>query len=342
MAKSIAQTGTKPSAWIVTPSDKGRKSIKSGKVFLEDKEEFEIEIFNPLTVSVLADIKLNGQSISKTGLVVKPGQRVYLDCFIDDKKKFIFSTYQIDGSEESLDATQNNGLLEVFFYKEDIITLDNWKNKMDKVIIERYYPVYYPNTYPTYPWNNIYCGGSFGTGTTNLTNGIIDPVYYPNTYPTYPWNNIYCGGSFGTGTTNLTNGIIGTTTTTTNAYYSSNNNVNCSYTSNVDLSNSNMTSINSIETGRVEKGEVSKQKFTEIEMDFEKNYISSTIIQILPESRKPVEIKEIKNKINAKDILMRESDEVITLIKKLADLHSSGILTDEEFSEKKTELLSKI
>jgi len=307
MAKSIAQTGTKPSAWIVTPSDKGRKSIKSGKVFLEDKEEFEIEIFNPLTVSVLADIKLNGQSISKTGLVVKPGQRVYLDCFIDDKKKFIFSTYQIDGSEESLDATQNNGLLEVFFYKEDIITLDNWKNKMDKVIIERYYPVYYPNTYPTYPWNNIYCGGSFGTGTTNLTNGII-----------------------------------GTTTTTTNAYYSSNNNVNCSYTSNVDLSNSNMTSINSIETGRVEKGEVSKQKFTEIEMDFEKNYISSTIIQILPESRKPVEIKEIKNKINAKDILMRESDEVITLIKKLADLHSSGILTDEEFSEKKTELLSKI
>lgn len=305
MAKSIAQMSTKPSAWIVTPNDKGRKSIKSGKVFLEDKEEFEIELFNPLTVSVLSDIKLNGQSISKTGLVLKPGQRVYLDCFIDDKKKFIFSTYEIDGGQESLDATQNNGLLEVFFYKEDVITLDNWRSRFDRVIVEKYYPVYYPNTYP---WNNIYCGGSFGTG----------------------------------GTTTLTNGIIGTTTTTINAYYPSNSNVNCSYTSNVDLSNSNMTSINSIETGRVEKGEVSKQKFTEIEMDFEKNYISSTIIQILPESRKPVETKEIKNKINAKDILIRESDEVITLIKKLADLHSAGILTDEEFSNKKTELLSKI
>ena len=57
MAKQIAQTGTKPSAWIVTPNDKGRKSIKSGKVFLKDKEEFEIELFNPLTVSVLDDIK---------------------------------------------------------------------------------------------------------------------------------------------------------------------------------------------------------------------------------------------------------------------------------------------
>jgi hypothetical protein len=140
MAKSIAQTKTKPSAWIVTPNDKGRKSIKSGKVFLEDKEEFEIELFNPLTVSVLADIKLNGQSISKTGLVVKPGQRVYLDCFIDDKKKFVFSTYEIDGGLESLDATQNNGLLEVFFYKEDVITLDNWQTKFGRIIVEKYYP----------------------------------------------------------------------------------------------------------------------------------------------------------------------------------------------------------
>ena len=310
MAKSIAQMSTKPSAWIVTPNDKGRKSIKSGKVFLEDKEEFEIELFNPLTVSVLSDIKLNGQSISKTGLVVKPGQRVYLDCFIDDKKKFIFSTYQIDGSGESLDATQNNGLLEVFFYKEDVITLDNWQRKFDRIIVEKYYPVYYPNTYPTYPWNNIYCGGSFGTGTTNLTNGIIG------------------------------------TTTTTNAYYSSNNAVNCSYTSNVELSNlnigNNMTNISSLETGRVEKGEESKQKFTEVEMDFEKNYISSTIIQILPESRKPAEVKEVFNKKTGEVKFKKESNDVIELIKKLSDLHSAGILTDEEFSNKKTELLSKI
>jgi hypothetical protein len=311
MAKQIAQTNTKPSAWIVSSNDRGRKSIKNGKVFLTDGDEFEIELFNPLTVSVLADIKLNGQSISKTGLVVKPGQRVYLDCFIDDKKKFKFSTYEIENSGESLDATQNNGLLEVFFYKEDVITLDNWQRKFDRIIIEKYYP------YNPYPWHNPY---TVWYGTTNPYNTLI--------------------------TTNGS-GIIGTTTTS-NAYYSSNNVVNCSYTSSVDLSNlniggsNNMTNINSIETGRVEKGKVSKQKFTEVEMDFERNYISSTIIQILPESRKPVETKEIKNKINAKDILIRESDEVITLIKKLADLHSAGILTDEEFSEKKSELLSKI
>ena len=315
MAKQIAQTNTKPSAWIVTPNDKGRKSIKSGKVFLEDKEEFEIELFNPLTVSVLTDIKLNGQSISKTGLVVKPGQRVYLDCFIDDKKKFKFSTYEIENSGEALDATQNNGLLEVFFYKEDVITLDNWQRKFDRIIVEKWYPAYYPS-YPVYPYYNR------------------PSIWYGTNLPTI-------GGSCVT--TNLNNSIVGTTTTNT---YSSNNLINCSYTSNVNVpyggTTVNNLFSNSLETGRVEKGEKSKQKFTEIEMDFEKNYISSTIIQILPESRKPVETKEIKNKINAKDILIRESDEVITLIKKLADLHSAGILTDDEFSEKKSELLSKI
>jgi hypothetical protein len=322
MAKQIAQTNTKPSAWIVTPNDKGRKSIKSGKVFLEDKEEFEIELFNPLTVSVLADIKLNGQSISKTGLVVKPGQRVYLDCFIDDKKKFKFSTYEIENSGEALDATQNNGLLEVFFYKEDVITLDNWQRKFDRIIVEKHYPVYYP-TYPSYPYYR-------------------PSIWFGTTSPTY-------GGSCVT--TNLNNGIIGTTTTS-NAYYSSNNVVNCSYTSDVNvpyggttvnnLSNSFSITPSSLETGRVEKGEKSKQKFTEVDIDFEKHYIASTIIQILPESRKPAEVKEVFNKKTGEIKFKKESDDVIELIKKLADLHSAGILTDDEFSEKKAELLSKI
>ena len=300
MAKQIASVNSKPNAWIVSPKDKGRKSIKNGKVFLNDGDEFEIELFNPLTVSVLADIKLNGQSISKTGLVIKPGQRVYLDCFIDDRKKFKFSTYEIENSSEALDATQNNGVLEVFFYKEDVISLDNWQRKFDRIIVEKHYP------YNPYPWYNPYTIYGSSGGSTFTTNG---------------------------------SNVIGTTTTS-NAYYSSNN-INCSYTSNsVNLSNlnvggSNMNTLNSIETGRVEKGEVSKQKFTEVDMDFEKHYIASTIIQILPESRKPAEVKDVKK-------VKQESDDVIELIKKLADLHSAGILTDDEFSEKKAELLSKI
>ena len=171
MAK-IANSTTKPGAWVVNSKDRGRKSIKNGKVYLTDSEEFEIELFNPLTECVLADIKLNGQSISKTGLVLKPGQRFYLDCFIDDNKKFIFSTYEVDGTLESLTAINNNGKLEVYFYKESVVSINNWKDRFNTVIIERYYP-----SYPTYPyWTTT---PYYGTGTPNIiVNNIIGYIVF--------------------------------------------------------------------------------------------------------------------------------------------------------------------
>ena len=77
-------------------------------------------------------------------------------------------------------------------------------------------------------------------------------------------------------------------------------------------------------------------------MDFDNYHISSVLLEMLPESRKPVELKMKKKSEISSDTLKREDTEVIELIKKLSDLHSAGILTDEEFSEKKKELLSKI
>lgn len=297
MAKIAKSNRVKePKAWIVSSKDRGRKSIKKGKVFLKDKESFEIELFNPLQDSVLADIKLNGKSISKSGLVLRPGQRFYLDCFIDNQKKFVFNTYEIDSNnEESVKATEKNGLLEVFFYKEEVITLDNWKSKFDRIIVEKWYPYYPYNPYPYYPSQpTIWYSNNSGTGDLKLNSSSIS------------------------------------------------NSNNTSYTSNVDLSNLNIgdsvnvMSINSMETGRVEKGEKSSQKFTEIDMDFENHYISSTIIEILPDSRKPLETKDLKRKKS------KSNGDVIELIKKLSELHESGILTDEEFNDKKSELLSKI
>lgn len=281
MTKIIA-SNFNPSAWIVSSKDRGRKSIKNGIVYLKNNYEFQIELYNPLAVSVLSDIKLNGSPISKSGLILKPGQRVYLDCFIDDKRKFIFKTYEIENSEESLNAIQNNGLLEVFFYKEDVIPI-------------------FTTTY----------------------------VSYPN-YPNYTNNCTYtnsCSTRFDT-------------FTKTSSYNSSKSIPNINYCS----------SINNIETGRVEKGDVSSQKFQEVYMNFEKYYISSTIIKILPDSQKPLDAKDIKrnqiviNKKEEEDLnnVKSKNSDILELIKKLSDLHKSGILTDEEFINKKYELLSRI
>lgn len=166
--KSIKNLASLPGAWICSPKDKGRKSIKRDNIYLKNNEEFLIELFNPLTESVLADIKLNGRSISESGLIIKPGQRVYLDCFIDDGKKFIFQTYDVDGSDVVKDSIKNNGDVQIFFYKESFSSFRNWTHYP-------YKPWGYP-TYPTYPTNPFWYGTTTSTtiiGDSNLDGGIL-------------------------------------------------------------------------------------------------------------------------------------------------------------------------
>ena len=314
----MRKTTTTPSAWVVNSKDRGRKSIKKGKVYLQDKEEFQIELFNPLQDCVLADIKLNGKSISETGLVLNPGQRFYLDCFIDDKKKFIFNTYEVEDTTEVANAIAKNGLLEVFFYKESAVTLKNWSNRLSKIVIEKHYPYYYPwgttNPYTIYYGNGIAttnCNTAIGSGSITTTTA--------NT------NNVYCSNS----AVDLTN-----LKSTNNAYYSStiqssNNSIQSSYSS-------------TIETGRVEKGSKSKQNFETVDMDFDNYYIASTIVQLLPDSRKPVETKEINRSPLQKYKFIKEQDRSIELLGKLGELYKAGILTEQEFKTRKEELLSKI
>jgi len=294
-----------PSAWVVS-SEKGRKSIKNGKVYLKDKEEFQIELFNPLKDCVLADIKLNGNTISKSGLVIRPGERFYLDCFIDDNKKFVFNTYEVEDNEMVKVAISKNGMLEVFFYKENVVSLKNWRSKFDRVIVEKYYPVHYPNYQPYwYGVPNVYCGTTTGG---------------------YYGNDTTIGGVYG--------GTLNNLTIPTNSTYTTGINIS-------DLGNMTTTnySSNTIETGRVEKGIKSNQKFEEVDMDFENFHISSIVLQLLPESVKPIETKKLKKE---KTSDKNPTEDIIGLIKKLADLNSAGILTDDEFSEKKTELLNRI
>jgi len=345
VTKTPKSAASKPSAWIVVnnqkdkskPSDRGRKSIKNGKVYLDDGQEFEIELHNPSQECVLCDIKLNGQSISKSGLVLRPGERFYLDCFIDDKKKFIFNTYEVENNEESEKAIQKNGLLEVFFYKEQVVSINNWKDRFDRVIIEKWYPVYYPvyRDWYYYPYNPTWV--TYGSGTT------LSGTSYPSTTTV---NTVLNTPSTFTSITNGTNALYSSSTLTSGDVnmYCSNTSNNVTLDSFGTLNSINVSSVNtSLETGRVEKGTSSNQKFVEIDMDFETNYLASTIIQILPSSRKPVETKEIVNeKTGEINLKLEPKDEIISLIKKLADLHSAGILTDEEFSSKKAELLSKI
>ncbi len=100
--------------------NRNRSKIYGDSVYLKDGENFEIELFNPTTARVLAKINLNGKVISKSGIILRPGERVYLERFIDTNNKFLFETYEVDKSNEALNAIIDNGMLEVYFYKESL------------------------------------------------------------------------------------------------------------------------------------------------------------------------------------------------------------------------------
>ena len=89
--------------------------------YLEKGQEFQIELYNPTQGKVLAKIKLNNNIISGGGLILRPGERVFLDRFIETNRKFLFDTYQVDGESKSArKAIELNGDLEVEFFEEYI------------------------------------------------------------------------------------------------------------------------------------------------------------------------------------------------------------------------------
>jgi Zn finger protein HypA/HybF involved in hydrogenase expression len=98
--------------------NRNRLKNYSSSFYLKDKTNFEIELFNPHPYPVLAKINMNGKPISTSGIIVNPGQRIYLERYIDSQEKFEFSTYEIDESPESQAAISLNGNIEVFFHYE--------------------------------------------------------------------------------------------------------------------------------------------------------------------------------------------------------------------------------
>jgi len=222
-----------PCAWIVDPKDRGRKKIfLNNKIYLENGSEFVIEMFNPLQDSVLTELKINGKLAASTGLILRPGERFYLDCFIDDRKKFIYKTYEIESdSKEAKKAVENNGLIEINFYKEKI--------KLKPV------PKY------RYSSKKLFSGD-------NLSRYTMPSISYLSAGTTY------------TDTLSM-----------------------------MDFAPQEMKrSLPKMEeTGRIEKGNESNQKFESIDMDFENYTLNRVSYQILPESKKPITTIEVKDEI---------------------------------------------
>jgi hypothetical protein len=149
-------------------------------IYLKDGDEFQIELFNPYQVSVLAKIYINDNLISTSGLVIRPGQRYFLDRYIDKNQKFKFNTYTVDSgtTPEVLESIKKNGSVRVEFYRESVPT--PLFPPLNQTLVKN--PIMY-NGAP-------YCGGGvIASGNSNNTIGLthfsnsgtsVNSAYYSN------------------------------------------------------------------------------------------------------------------------------------------------------------------
>lgn len=122
-SRSAEKSATVPTVHITKSKSRiKRYNSNSPKpiYYLKNGEEFQLELFNPTHDVVKAEIWLNNKLTSVAGLVLNPGERVFLDRYLDSVEKYKFVTYEVGNSSEVERAIQNNGEVDVRFYKEQI------------------------------------------------------------------------------------------------------------------------------------------------------------------------------------------------------------------------------
>jgi hypothetical protein len=157
-----------PQAFIAVNKSRIKQYNKlndSPTYYLQKGQEFQLELFNPTTGTILAKIFLNGNAISQGGLVLKPGQRIFLDRYIDVAKKFLFDTYEVSNTNEVKKAIEDNGDFKVEFYKEFVLQFK-----------PNYFGGNIGTTTITYVNNNL-TDGSYNLPVNNDTLGFYDTLY---------------------------------------------------------------------------------------------------------------------------------------------------------------------
>ena len=214
-----------PQSFVTKSKQRLKQHIDT--VYLNNGDEFEIELYNPTSNKVLAKIELNGKSIGN-GIILRPGERVFLERYMDEAKKFLFETYVVNGdNQEVKDAIANNGDVVVKFYDETTF----FNSGTSTVTIGA-----------PYPW--------FTTTGTSLN--------YPPGVRTFTTNNL--NNTFYTSTSSI-GGLASGSGTITTSNFSNTLNSTVNETS-FNYNKQKTSEVRHVETGRVEKGSDSEQSFT--------------------------------------------------------------------------------
>lgn len=302
MKQTLNQGVPTPTANLAINKSRMKVYGKNSEVptyYLNKGQEFQIELFNPTTNNILAKISLNSKPIAQGGLVIRPGERVFLDRYIDVARKFKFDTYEVANTNEVKEAIKENGDFKVEFHKEYIVPVE-----------------YTPPVKWEPSWNindyNVYCDG---IGNNNLT--MPTTFDGPNARNFGVTNNLYAYTQPVTGNINLTGGGTNGTLTTTNlgdgiGVATASAGVGAEPT--LDFMDVNLSRDfapqeverpikklksrrrlvkKSVETGRVEMGSTSSQEMTTVNMNWDVIAFHTVEYKMLPLSQKVNTVQSI-------------------------------------------------
>ena len=234
-------------------------------VYLTGGTEFQIELYNPTQDTVSAKIKLNGNYIGGGGLVIYPAQRVFLDRYITDAKKFKFETYEVSGDDETVKkAIEKNGLVEIEFYRE-----------------QKVYPLLNINT----SWDrNIWGGPTYKFETISNWDGtsLCSSESYEKERGFI--NDVQCNF--------FSNSSMESNNITTESLNLGDQSRSRGY-GDAPGKKTLRKKITVKETGRVGKGGNSDQELYEVDLKFEVFSFHNITIKILPNSQKPTTAEDL-------------------------------------------------
>lgn len=244
-----------PSANLAINNSRIKKYGKETELptyYLENGQEFQIELFNPTQGKILTKIKLDGKNVSGGGLILRPGERAFLERFVETNKKFLFETYNVDNKKSSKKAIELNGNLEVEFFKEYI-----------KPEIKQF------NTLSMQQDFYIPCRGTGTTTNINYMDSSTSQLNVPYTLTTTNSGSV------------TLDGLMGNSTYTSNA--SSGMGVNSIKSPVVPLIEKDKSE--QIETGRIEEGSISNQKLVTVGGRFKTKPLNVVNYKLLPKSQ---------------------------------------------------------
>jgi hypothetical protein len=245
------------------------KSSESDRtVYLNDGTEFQIYLKNPFQNHLGIKIYVNNKSIGNM-LVLRPGQSFWLDRFVNENSKFLFSTYQIEDTNEMRYATSQNGKVKIeFFHEREQISFQ---------------PCVF--TYSGNDYLNGY-GNTICSSKTKLCNDV-STCYYSSSVTTGDAgdNSYHLTASGDLNLDSAASTITASSATRSLSKKSIDKQANKAVDHNLSL-----------ETGRVEKGGRSNQEFETCDIDFEYYPFQTENILILPNSRKQVRTEDVRRK----------------------------------------------